>query len=232
MGIPSGSGSSGKLEKLTIVPESGGGTGGNPSLGGQGFTCQFNPEELTFSKSNKWTFKTEMGANVPKVLFGGGTSDSLEIKLVFDTTNNGKDVRTKYEKLLELASTKPSNDPAKKSQPPHVRVSWGNLMSFVAVIESVSQSFPLFSKKGTPLRAHVTVKLREAKNPDDKPGTNPTTRTEVRRTWVVERGQRLDWIAYQAYGDSGAWRHIAESNDILDPQTIRPGRILKLPRLE
>jgi nucleoid-associated protein YgaU len=44
----------------------------------------------------------------------------------------------------------------------------------------------------------------------------------------VSEGQTLAWIAYQEYGDSGYWRHIAETNDLADPLDLRPGQVLKL----
>ena len=45
---------------------------------------------------------------------------------------------------------------------------------------------------------------------------------------MVEEGQRLDWIAYQEYGDAARWRYIAESNNLDDPDVLQPGQILKL----
>jgi hypothetical protein len=45
---------------------------------------------------------------------------------------------------------------------------------------------------------------------------------------VVEQGQRLDWIAYQIYRDSSAWRHLAETNGLLKPNDLVPGQILKI----
>ncbi|HXF62689.1 MAG TPA: hypothetical protein VNK95_13790 [Caldilineaceae bacterium] len=223
----------GGLAKLQILPLE---SGNNPSLG-SGFEVQFNPETISFSKGNEYTHKTEIGGDVPKVLFSGGKAGSITLDLIFDSTDTGNDVRERYKTLLELARTQPPPDQDKNSQPAHVKLIWGNFYdgspdkSYIAVIEEITQSFSFFKEDGTPLRANVSVTLREAKDPNDREGTNPTSRSEVRRTWVVERGQRLDYIAFRAYGSTAAWRHIAESNHILDPLSIRPGQILKLPPL-
>src|SRR5690606_15200152 len=116
----------------------------------------------------------------------------------------------------------------KKGQPHQVMVQWGKFMSFVAVIQSIRQSFSLFKEDGTPLRAQLDVHFRQAWDEKKKGGQNPTSRTEVRSTWVVEQGQRLDWIAYQIYHDSSAWRHLAETNGLLKPNELVPGQILKI----
>ena len=195
-------------------------------------TCQFNPESLSLSKSNSWAFRTDMGDDVPEVTFGGGNSGSMNLELLFDTTESGDDVRKEYVKLLKIAVVKPSDNQDGKGEPRQVVVQWGTFISYVAVIESISQTFTYFKEDGTPLRAQLSVRLREVWDDKNLPEQNPTSRTDVRQTWVVEKGQRLDWIAHQVYGNSGAWRHIAESNSLLNPAMLRPGQILKIVPLE
>ncbi|MCJ7622525.1 MAG: LysM peptidoglycan-binding domain-containing protein [Anaerolineaceae bacterium] len=60
---------------------------------------------------------------------------------------------------------------------------------------------------------------------------NPTTRTAARKTHVVQQGDRMDYLAYQEYGQPGLWREIASANDLDDPLDIQPGQILIIPRL-
>jgi nucleoid-associated protein YgaU len=104
-------------------------------------------------------------------------------------------------------------------------------LSYVAVIESISQTFTFFLPDGTPLRANVSVSLREVFDRSKMKAQNPTSRSEARETWVVEKGQRIEWIAHQAYGQTSAWRHLAEVNNILNPTMLRPGQILKITPL-
>lgn len=43
-------------------------------------------------------------------------------------------------------------------------------------------------------------------------------------------GDRLDILAFQVYGDAAEWWKIMDANPgILDPNTIRPGTVLRLP---
>jgi len=96
----------------------------------------------------------------------------------------------------------------------------------------VQQEFTLFSPDGVPLRANLTVTLREYK-------TLSTQRRELNlesgdhtRSYVVQRGDTLSGIAGRAYGNPADWRAIAEHNEIADPRRLAPGRILELPPID
>jgi nucleoid-associated protein YgaU len=123
-------------------------------------------------------------------------------------------------------------DPGKKNQktgkgePPMCRFQWGKFLAFNAVIKDLKQKFILFAPNGTPLRVEVALTLKqvgELTRPQ-----NPTSRSEARKIWIVEEGQRLDWIAYQEYGDPAQWRFIAETNNLDNPDALYSGQILKL----
>lgn len=43
------------------------------------------------------------------------------------------------------------------------------------------------------------------------------------------QGDRLDQLAWRYYGDARGWRWIAYANDLTDPLTVEPGRLLKIP---
>jgi hypothetical protein len=187
--------------------------------------CQFNPETMELKKSNLLNYRTDVGDDVPEVIYSGGLSGTLRVDLLFDSTDSGDDVRDMYQLLVKYALVDKGR---LKSQPPQVVVQWGDFIGFICIISDIRQEFTFFAPDGTPLRANVHVCFREAFSNNKYGGQNPTSRSEARRTWIVEQGQRLDWIAYQEYGDTSAWRHIAEANGILDPLSIRPGQILKL----
>jgi hypothetical protein len=193
--------------------------------------AHYNPETISLSKSNKWICRPSIGESVPKNTFSGGDSGSMTLELLFDTTKKGTKVTEEYRKLIEAALVQPSQNKDKKGEPKQVVVKWGKFLSYVAVIESISQTFTFFLPNGTPLRANVTVSLREVFDRSKMKAQNPTSRSEARETWVVEKGQRIEWIAHQAYGQTSAWRHLAETNNILNPTMLRPGQILKITPL-
>ncbi|MCC6456786.1 MAG: hypothetical protein IT328_17660 [Caldilineaceae bacterium] len=226
---------SGKLEKLQIIPLKKNITKKKPKPDldrDKAVTCQFNPESFTMNKTNKWTRRPDIGDSVPETVFSGGNAGSMTLQLLFDSTDTQDDVRRAYFDLIKFALVKPSSNPDQKGEPSQVVVEWGAFKGYVAVIESINQNFSLFSSEGVPLRAEVTLTLREVLDRGKLPPTNPTSRSEVRQTWMVEKGQRLDWIAYEIYGSTSAWRHIAETNGLLNPTVLRPGQILKIVPLE
>jgi hypothetical protein len=193
--------------------------------------AHFNPETITMSKSNRYIQRPSIGESVPKNVFGGGDAGSMTLELLFDTTKKQEKVTDEYRKLITFALVKPSENKDGKGEPRQVVVKWGKFLSYVAVIESINQSFTFFKADGTPLRATVTLSLREAFDRSKMTGQNPTSRSEVRQTWVVEKGQRIEWIAHEVYGTTAAWRHLADVNDLLNPTVLRPGQILKLTPL-
>jgi nucleoid-associated protein YgaU len=119
--------------------------------------------------------------------------------------------------------------------PPLVEFSWGTFQLFLAVITKVEITYRLFDSSGVPVRAKAKVNFLQADDRDDKElygvPQNPTTRTEARKTRVVQIGERLDLIAYQEYGHPSYWRHLAEANNMLDPTDLRPGQILAITPL-
>ncbi len=198
---------------------------------GQEVKCQFNPSDLKITERIRWVSKPDIGGNEPGVIFSGGDSDELEIRLLFDTTHSGQDVRQSYRAILGIANIdeQKKNAKTKKGEPAACRFQWGKFLSFDAVVEKLVQNFIMFKADGTPLRADVTVVFKQIKV--TVKGQNPTSRSEPRKIWQVSQGERLDWIAYQEYGDPAYWRHIADSNGLANPGDLYPGQILKLAPL-
>jgi nucleoid-associated protein YgaU len=202
----------------------------------------FNPTEYSISKSNKWDLKANKSGNVPKWEFGGGEPRILQLDLFFDaslTSDEGKqaDVRKRTNQLFKfmmidkkLANKSPNS---KMGQPPKCRLFWGqdDKNFFECYITSCAVKYTLFNTKGTPIRATATLQLKEVKDPEKLEGTNPTSLSEPgRRAYVVQEGDRLDWIAYQEYGDARQWRRIAEANRVFNPLDLRPGMMLAIRR--
>jgi nucleoid-associated protein YgaU len=83
---------------------------------------------------------------------------------------------------------------------------------------------------GTPTRATVDLTLRQALAAGDFPAQNPTSAGAAGiRTRVVQQRETLDLIAFQEYGNTHHWRHIADANGIDNPLAIKPGMVLALP---
>jgi nucleoid-associated protein YgaU len=196
--------------------------------------CMFNPHEYTVSKQNQWDEGKTKGKNTPKVKFAQGGAETLKLQLFFDTYAEGTDVRRHTDalwKMMRVTADK-KNPRNNKSEPPHVAFRWGQF-EFQAVITSLSQSFTLFDKDGLPLRTTVDVSFQQVEDSSDFGRQNPTSGGGAAvKTHIVQAGERLDWIAAQAYGDASLWRLIARANHITHPLRLRQGQQLIVPPLE
>lgn len=196
--------------------------------------CLFNPTEYTFSKSNQWESVSVLGDNVPLPKFVGGGATTLRMNLFFDTYETGQDVRNHTEQLLKLMYVDPRlrSEKSKKGRPPRCMFHWGRVWAFKAIITQMSQNFTLFTEDGTPVRATVDVTFQQIEHEGTYPAQNPTTMGDPgQRTRIVRPGDRLDWLAYEEYGDPALWRLIAEANHIEDPSQLTPGqRLVIAPR--
>lgn len=202
----------------------------------QRVTCSFRPKELTFSKQNTWSPGKAKGKNLGKLEFGGGGNAKLQVELLFDTSKDGSDVRSKTKTLWQMMlidkqNSKTYNASTRKGRPPRVQFQWGALQSFEGVIESINQKFVLFKPNGTPVRAILTVSLQQFGDDEYVP-QNPTSGGGGgHKMRVVHEGETLDLIAFEEYGDPAQWRLLADANALDDPLRLRPGQALAVPAL-
>ncbi len=209
--------------------------------------CQFNPSEIQFSKSTHWSNDTKKEGtdcekrtvkrqNIPKAEFSSGEAPRLKMQLFFDTTSVGHlDVRMYTDLLVLLTVMNPLTQLFGFERPPLVKFIWGMFsasltMAFTAYIPSVDIKFTMFLPDGTPVRAEAEIEFVAVSSM--LPFQNPTSRSEARTIWVVTEGQTIDWIAAQNYGDPAHWRHIAKTNNLMNPKDLRPGQVLKLTPLQ
>ena len=103
---------------------------------------------------------------------------------------------------------------------------------FKCIVESVKQKFTLFSPEGIPLRATLTVALREYKTLDEQLAHLNLTSPDRTHSYVTQNGDTLSRITAQYYRGPGDWRSIADANGIEDPRRLAPGALLAIPPTE
>jgi Contractile injection system tube protein/LysM domain len=197
--------------------------------------CMFNPKEYSIAKTNKWSVPPAKGKNIGEYEFGGGDPAKMTLQLLFDTFEDGDDVRTYTDgvwKLMLIDASLQDPKSGNKGRPPRVRFQWGKSFSFDAVITNITQKFLLFKEDGVPVRATLDVGFQQVRDENEHPGQNPTSGgLGGGRQWTVKEGDTLTSIAYAEYGDSSSWRRIADANRLTQVRRLRPGTILELPSL-
>ena len=138
------------------------GTGaGQPAI-----PVQFNPASLDYTITNE--FDDRNGNNGARQFVKKSTA-KLSMTLVYDSTDDGSDVRIQTETISSLME--PAKD-GKKKFAPKVEFGWGTY-TFKGVIEQYKETIDFFAASGVPLRASIAltlaaqgVEFQSSKNPD------------------------------------------------------------------
>jgi hypothetical protein len=208
----------------------------------------FNPSEFTLNKGVQITEIPIPGLDMPILQFVRGQTETLSLDLFFDTTEDGMGgavtaVTIKTDLFYQLIKIDRDTH-----APPVCRFVWGEAWfpganftdnwasqqrenGFQCVVESVRQRFTLFSPDGAPLRATLSLSLKEYQTLDQQLTMIDPHSAERTTVHVVQRGESLSQIARLAYGDPGRWRPIADANAIADPLRLAPGAVLTIPAL-
>ena len=187
---------------------------------------RFNPSEYQLQKSNNFAEIGIPGLESPPIQFVRGAAEKLSLELLADTSDTLEDVREKYvNKLRNLMRLN-----ADTHAPPIVAFTWDTQV-FKGVLESLTITYVMFSPDGVPLRAKLSVTLKEYRPAAVQFRESPTFSPDFDKTFVVRRGDTMSGIAGQVFRDPSRWREIARANDVVDPRRIRPGDALRIPKL-
>ncbi len=187
---------------------------------------RFNPTEYQLQKSNNFAEIGIPGLESPPIQFVRGASEKLTAELLVDTSDTLEDVRTRYvDNLRQLMRVN-----GDRHAPPVVRFVWDSQV-FVGVMESLNITYVLFSPEGVPLRAKLSVSLKEYRPVAIQLNDPPRHSPDYVKTYLTRNGDTLSSISAQYYQDPASWREIARANGVKDPRRIQPGRKFTLPKL-
>lgn len=181
----------------------------------------FNPEEYSLETGNSFAEIGIPGLAKPPIQYVRGNLRTLQMELFFDTYERKSDVRAETRRITALL------DKNRTTQaPPVLLFTWGSLQ-FKCVLESASQRFIMFLNNGTPVRARLNVTFKEFEQVEVEVQQGlfigpPTVRN-------ILEGDRLEKLAHEFLGDPGAWREIAQANNIDNPLRLVTGATLIIP---
>ena len=193
---------------------------------------QFNPGEYSLEKAAQIAEIAIPGIDSPILQFVRGQNERLTLELFFDTSRSGMDesatdVRTLTNSFYQLVKQQP-----KTHAPPRIRFTWGQGLAFKAIVESVRQQFTLFNPAGIPLRATLNVTFREYRTLSEQVADLQSS--DHTKTRAIRRGDTLNRIAAEEYGDPARWRLLADANPELTQRVRRlvPGGLLVIPPIQ
>jgi len=193
----------------------------------------YNPETVTIAKKAEFKEHQTQGSDAGKKEWTHGISRSLTISdLYFDTYETRRNVREQYVNKLERLVHRD----ATLKRPPKVLFVWGSFMKesddYNAnqwYVTSVTVNYTMFLNDGTPVRAKVSLQLKETNTQDKEWTQSESGHNNQHSLYTVRQGESLQDIAAQKYGDPGKWRLIAKANNIDDPTNMKAGQQLKIP---
>ena len=188
---------------------------------GEQIPVMFNPEEYSLDLGNTFAEIGIPGLKTPPIQYVRGNIRNLTMELFFDTYEEKRDVRLETRRVSNLLDKDVTTQ-----APPILLFSWGSL-NFKCVLESAGQRFTMFLGDGTPVRATLSVSFKEFEQVEVEIERGlfigpPTVRN------IIE-GDTLSKISGEVLGDPGAWREIAERNNIDNPLKLVPGLSLIIP---
>ena len=181
-----------------------------PTSPPESYKVQFNPETLDITLNN--TLQRGERNQPPQIV--NETTAKLSTELIFDTTHDGSDVRTKTHMFALLMDPSLHRVRARGQQlkvPSTVIFEWGTIQ-FSGYIDSYREKIELFSNEGVPLRSTVSISLTQQQrdlSSQDEPAEEEAPAEDAPATPVAE-GDNVTNVASQA-GDSNAGRKIAEN---------------------
>lgn len=201
--------------------------------------CMFNPKELSVEKSNQFAEVNIPGLSSPIYQFVRGNARSVSLDLFFDTYEEKIDVRfftdritgwdagSMFSKLPNVAKGLMDID-SELHAPPICLFIWGAFV-FQCIIERVSKRFTMFLPEGIPVRATLSITLKEYREVDVQVKEISFHSADLTKRWVVKQGDSLWSIAAKEYGDPADWRLIADANKMDNPRILNPGQELVIP---
>ena len=185
------------------------------------FPVMFNPEEYVLETGNSFAEIGIPGLAKSPIQYVRGNLRTLQMELFFDTYERRSDVRADTRRISSLLEKNQTTQ-----APPVLLFTWGSLQ-FKCVLEHAAQRFIMFLNDGTPVRARLNVTFKEFEQVEVEVQHGlfigpPTVRN-------IMEGDRLEKLAYEYLGDPGAWREIANANNLDDPFHLTPGTALIMP---
>jgi hypothetical protein len=207
---------------------------------------QYNPTEIVLEKNVHIAEIAIPGLTAPLQQFVRGEAETLRLELFFDTSDQGMgldavSVVTLTDQIYGLARIVPD-----QHAPPIVTFVWGEDFpghelppelgnqrrnSFTGVVTSIKQTFTLWSSGGVPLRAKISLSLREYTALQDQLQALNLASPNKTHDYVLARGDTLSLIAGATYFAPESWRPIALANGIDDPRRLVPGTRITIPSL-
>ncbi|WP_406191546.1 MULTISPECIES: LysM peptidoglycan-binding domain-containing protein [unclassified Streptomyces] len=197
----------------------------------------YNPLKIQFKRTPKTSSRAMAEGASPTLL----EKSPLAGISIGDIILSGQDTKARCDLLMGwcapptiLASLKIPGFPI-ATELPLLSFQWGPPAAgffYLVRLEDVTIAYDRFDKLGLPLRATVSLSMREQPNVLGTLPTNPSSGgLPGRSSHLVREGDNLTQITTEHYGHPKHWRALAKANGIDDPLRVKPGQYVYLPNM-
>jgi hypothetical protein len=181
----------------------------------------FNPKEITIDKPVPWQKHKNVEGDQPTLEFTAAEPKTLACELMFDMFEERGDVHAKYISELEKLALVDAN----VKRPPLLTFTWGSKFPlFKGVIENLSVKYTLFLPDGTPCRATVNLKMKQAnKLLNKKEAEVANKKAAQKKGTTTQGGERPDQVAEKTGDGAENWKDTYSANNQDNPTQTAPG---------
>lgn len=193
--------------------------------GAEPISVMFNPDNYAITTNMLYPDISVPGLRSPLIQFVRGEAQTLAVELFLDQSQTGESLKAKLDEVRAFVTID-----SDLHAPPVCEFAWGDI-SFQGVMFEFSERFQMFDESGNVLRCRVTIKLKRY-DPANLQNTDLNRQSPDRtKTRAIRKGDRLDLIADQEYGDPAYWNVLAAANGIDRPRQLQPGMVIEVPPL-
>lgn len=196
------------------------------SVFGRVFEVQINPEQIARAFKIKYKDPGEAGTSGAELQFDKVEPETLEVKFTLDGTgtvlNNGAfttsvtslvpDVAYVVTKIKELQATA-YNFVDETHRTPFIVVNWGTLV-FMGVLDELTYTYTLFHPSGVPLRAEVTLKVKQHTPSAAAAAALSLLSPDLTRRWQLLQSDTIQTVCQSVYESPNYYLEVAKVNKL------------------
>ncbi len=197
------------------------------------YTVLLDPNTFKFDKEIEYAEDRQLGAIGGNVRFVRYKAENLSFKFTIDCTGivEGTEEKDKvYDKIQEIEKLLYTYN-SDGHRPSYVLVQYVELL-FKGQVKKMDVEYTLFSDKGVPLRASVSLTFTGYRCGEEERKKFSKQSPDMSRLITVKEGETLPYLCHRIYGDSQLVRQVARFNNLIGFRNIPAGTELLFPPLK
>ncbi|MEM7369916.1 MAG: hypothetical protein AAF587_15025 [Bacteroidota bacterium] len=193
---------------------------------GAPYVVQFNPESYSLSDRFNYDSSQAMGRTGSSNRFNNIAPKEFSFEFMVDGTGATGERINVQDNIDQFKNTIGFNGSIHR--PNILFVVWGTFKA-ICVATSANYNFTLFKSDGTPLRAKVSVRLREYTPAVVELLQNQLQSPDLSEIRTIKEGDKLPLMCFHVYGNSRRYLEVARANGLTSCRRLQAGEELDFP---